>query len=53
MQIEPYRGAYDNEIISLILGIQNDEAGIGLSIQEQPDLLDIEHYYQQAGAISG
>lgn len=49
MQIEPYRGAYDDEIISLILGIQNDEAGINLSIQEQPDLLDIEHYYQQPG----
>lgn len=49
MQIETYRRAYDDEIISLILSIQNDEAGIGLSIQEQPDLLDIEQYYQQAG----
>ena len=49
MQIETYSGAYDDEIISLILSIQNDEAGIGLSIQEQPDLLDIMQYYQQPG----
>ena len=49
MQIEAYSGTYDDEIISLILNIQNDEAGIDLSIQEQPDLLDIELYYQQPG----
>lgn len=49
MRIETYRGAYDDEIISLILSIQNDEAEISLSIQEQPDLLDIEQYYQQSG----
>ena len=49
MQIETYSGAYDDEIISLILSIQNDEAEIGLSIQEQPDLLGIKQYYQQPG----
>ena len=49
MQIETYSGAYDDEIISLILSIQNDEAGIGSSIQEQPDLLDIKRFYQQPG----
>lgn len=53
MKIETYRKAYDDEIISLILSIQNDEAGIGLSIQEQPDLLDIEQYYQQTGGNFG
>lgn len=49
MHIETYSGKYDEEIISLILGIQNDEAGINLSIQEQPDLLDIRRSYQQNG----
>lgn len=49
MQIEAYSGAHDDEIISLILGIQNDEAGIGLPLQEQPDLLDIKRYYQKHG----
>ncbi len=49
MIIETYSGRYDNEIISLILSIQNDEAKIGLSLQEQPDLLDIRRSYQQSG----
>lgn len=49
MQIETYNGKYNDEIISLILHIQNEEAKIALSLQEQPDLLDINHYYQQNG----
>lgn len=49
MQIETYIGEYDDEIISLILDIQNNEAKIGLSIQEQPDLLNISHSYQENG----
>lgn len=49
MKIETYSGKYDDEIISLILSIQNNEAKIGLSLQEQPDLLDIHHSYQQPG----
>lgn len=58
MRIEAYSGKYDDEIISLILKIQNNEAGIHLSLQEQPDLLDIRRCYQQSGgefwiALSG
>ncbi len=49
MRIEPYSGRFDDEIISLILSIQNDEAKIGLSLQEQPDLLDIHCSYQETG----
>lgn len=49
MQIETYSGKYDEEIISLILSIQNNEAKIGLSLAEQPDLLNICQYYQQSG----
>ncbi len=49
LKIEPYSGKWDSEIISLILSIQNDEAKIGLSLQEQPDLLDIHGSYQQTG----
>ena len=45
MKIETYSGKFDDEIITLILSIQNDEAKIGLSIQEQPDLLDIHQNY--------
>ena len=46
MKIETYNGRFDNEIIALILSIQNDETKIGLSLQEQPGLLDIQRYYQ-------
>jgi len=49
MQIETYCGKYDDEIISLILDIQNNEAKINLSLQEQPDLLTISQSYQQRG----
>ena len=33
----------------MILHIQNDEAKINLSIEEQPDLLDIPKYYEENG----
>ena len=41
MQIKTYSGKYDDEIISLILDIQNNESKIDLSLEEQPDLLTI------------
>lgn len=49
LQIETYSGTYDDDIISLILTIQNTEAKINLSLQEQPDLLNIKQAYQQNG----
>ena len=49
MRIEKYCGKYDNEIISLILDIQNNESKINLSLEEQPDLLDINQSYRQNG----
>ena len=48
-KIETYSGKFDDEIIALILSIQNEEAKIELSLQEQPDLLDIHRSYQQPG----
>lgn len=49
MHIETYTPKYKNEIISLILNIQNNESKINLSLEEQPDLLDISKCYQQNG----
>ena len=49
MQIETYSGKYDDEIISLILDIQNNESKINLSLEEQPDLLTIHDFYQKNG----
>ena len=41
MHIEKYSGKYDDEIISLILDIQNNESKINLSLEEQPDLFKV------------
>lgn len=49
MRIEAYSGKYNDQIISLILGIQNEEAKINLSLDEQPDLKNIENSYKNAG----
>ncbi|MDO4301304.1 MAG: GNAT family N-acetyltransferase [Clostridia bacterium] len=45
MVIKNYEEKYKENIIDLILDIQNNEANINLSIEEQPDLLDVEKYY--------
>lgn len=47
-----YRGGRDEEIAELILSIQNKEAGVDLSIEEQPDLLDIVHAYRDGASGS-
>ena len=46
MEIITYREEYKQQIIDLILAIQNEEAGINLSLEEQPDLLNIASAYQ-------
>lgn len=47
--IVPYREAYRQPVIDLVLHIQNVEAGIALSLEEQPDLLAIEQAYVEPG----
>ena len=49
MKIITYEEKYRQQIIDLILSIQNEEAGIDLSLEEQPDLLDIPAYYEKNG----
>lgn len=49
VHVEPFREAYADEAVALILHIQNDEAGIGLSLAEQPDLRDIAVHYRRPG----
>lgn len=45
MNIIEYTDNYAQQVIDLILHIQNNEAKINLSIDEQPDLLDVKKYY--------
>ena len=47
--IEIYDDKYKQEVIALILYIQNVEAKVNLSIEDQPDLLDIKRNYMDKG----
>ncbi len=49
MKIVTYQEKYKSQIIDLILSIQNQEAKINLSLEEQPDLLDIPNCYEKEG----
>jgi putative acetyltransferase len=46
IQIKPYTADYQPQVIALILGIQQSEFGIPITITDQPDLLTIETFYQ-------
>lgn len=42
MNIVEYCEKYNEEIVDLVLDIENNEAKINLSLEEQPDLMDIQ-----------
>lgn len=44
-----YADRYKEEVIKLILHVQNDEYGVGISVEEQPDILDIQSNYVKEG----
>ena len=44
--IRPYQERYKDKVTRLIIQIQRDEFGIGISLNDQPDLMDIRHFYQ-------
>ena len=45
--ISPYDIQYNQQCIDLILGIQIEEFGIPISLADQPDLKNVENFYQQ------
>lgn len=47
MRITPYAGHDANAIVDLITTIQIKEFGVATSVEAQPDLFDIPHFYQQ------
>ena len=44
--IRPFSPEYSNAVASLILPIQQDEFQIPVTIDDQPDLVDIPNFYQ-------
>ncbi len=63
MNIRTYLDSDQSAVIDLILSIQQQEFGVSITAEDQPDLHDIEHFYQQgtgnfwvavdAGAVIG
>lgn len=51
MKIEIYDDKYKSQIIKLILSIQNGENQLNLSLEEQPDLNDIQKCYIDDGGM--
>lgn len=49
LEIQPIGNEYSEQVIDLILTIQQKEFNIPITIQDQPDLLEIESFYQEAG----
>ena len=49
VEIVPYAPAHQDQVVALILHVQNVEAGIGLTLEEQPDLLAIDVEYAGTG----
>jgi N-acetylglutamate synthase-like GNAT family acetyltransferase len=44
--ITPYNAQYQNAVIDLITHIQQIEFGVPITLADQPDLLQIEQFYQ-------
>lgn len=49
LEIQPIGNSYSEEAIDLILTIQQKEFNIPITIEDQPDLLQIESFYVEAG----
>ncbi|MEJ5103928.1 GNAT family N-acetyltransferase [Chryseobacterium sp. MYb328] len=49
LQIEPIGNAYSEQAIDLILTIQQQEFNIPITVDDQPDLKQIESFYHEAG----
>jgi N-acetylglutamate synthase-like GNAT family acetyltransferase len=47
MQVVEYRDSVWQQVIDLIIGIQQQELGVGITANEQPDLENIHSVYQK------
>ncbi len=45
--ITPYESKFQNEVVDLIVHIQQKEYNVPITKEEQPDLLEIENFYQR------
>lgn len=47
VQIVHYQPIYQDQLRQLIISIQRDEFSIPITLEDQPDLFNIEHFYQK------
>lgn len=47
IEVVPFSPKYQRGVIDVILSIQRDEFGVAITLEDQPDLLDIPCFYQQ------
>ena len=47
--IKPVDNQYSNDIVDLILNIQQNEFNVAITIEDQPDLLNITNFYHAGG----
>ncbi|PLS14642.1 GNAT family N-acetyltransferase [Bacillus sp. M6-12] len=47
MEIKKYTSDYQSQVVDLILYIQQEEYGIPVTKEDQPDLFNIESFYQK------
>jgi len=48
-QIQPVGNSYAQQIVDLIIPIQQIEFGVPITLEDQPDLMDIENNYHGTG----
>lgn len=51
MRIQPIQNEFEKEIIDLILNIQQKEFNVPVTLEDQPDLMEIENFYYKPGGI--
>ncbi|WP_160140103.1 GNAT family N-acetyltransferase [Chryseobacterium sp. c4a] len=49
LQVQPIGNAYSEQLIDLILNIQQKEFNIPITVEDQPDLKQIESFYHERG----
>ena len=47
ISIQPFTQEYQQQVIDLIVSIQAQEFGVSITADDQPDLKDINNYYQK------
>ena len=52
IEVYTYSGSYQQPIIDLILNIQQNEFGVPVTLEAQPDLKSISSFYQKAIELS-